>query len=431
MKRGDVAGMVPQGAAWRVAVRDLPQVWRQWESLEAAATLQETAPPFMHEGSVALRKITGVRPTPSRVDLWLGPGALLAGNDEEWCLSFRPGIALRVASAIHGLTGSESAPGIRRWGTLFYAWHQGLLLVAPGSEYLADVLDNGTEAFHGDSAVDSLSLSWSGESAGTLEIVAQEGLPIDLNIPLALDASNGPLRYTENWPEAMLVWNDHDANLAPQLGKVAETLAVSLVSPENVGLWRSMLTSWWQAQSPVPTLDHCGGEGVWMYPAPGQGADKGTFQTGRMLIGCDAPVFQPVEELESARPYQWDDRSGWLVLSPRHQASWSGIQQGDLVAWSNDTDLVPQLIDAIRGEEVSGALHVRMRWAPAMLLARDVIRELATKELIPGLSVDDVESHWLPYLNALGGWQLLAVTGEVDSGRLHLQGKLAATDMRE
>ena len=282
-----------------------------------------------------------------------------------------------------------------------------------------------------DRAADSVSFAWFGEAPGLLEIRAQEGLPFELDLLAAVDASNGPLRYTRNWPEALLVWNDRDGRLAPQLGEIAETLAVSVASPENVGLWRAMLTSWWRAQSPVPPLDLCGGEGVWMYSASDREDDNSVIQVGRLVDGCDATVLDTVEGLDGARPYQWDDRSGWLVLSPHHQASWSGVQQGDLIAWSNDTVIVPNMIDAAPGDGVSGVLYVRMGWAPAMRLAGDTLHGLTTGGLVPELSVDDVESHWLPYLNALGDWHYLTVRGEVDSRQLNLQGKLAASDLGE
>ncbi len=429
LKRSDHAGFVPQGAEWKVVAADLPQLWSQWENVPATTLLQELAPPFMHEGAVAIRKLTGVRPTPSRLRLWLGHGAVLAGNGTNWCLSLRPGIALRMVSMLHGLTAEAPRPEIRLWGDLAYGWRGGFLLVAPSADYLADVLQSGDKLPRDAVPPDALSLSWEGGRPGSLRVHAQDGFPFDLELSGITTAPNAPLRYTHGWPEAMVVLDSNNADTIAALRTTMDTQVARLLPPTVRNAWETLAAEWWSAQIPPVPFPACGDERAWVIFAPEDSEENGSLRIGQRQHGCGPKSLKFLEGLDNARPYRWDDRAGWLYLSPQHAASWSAAEDRDSVAWGTDPTLVPKLLNVPAAAPVSAIFFLRARWEPIVRQGRELLLDLAEQDLIPNYNAADIRAHWLPYLDAFAEWDALEATGDSRNGTLHIRGHLTTPGM--
>jgi len=424
-KSTDGAGIVPPDATWRIGAEDLPRFWRQWEGLAATQSLRAAAPPFMEDAAVAVRKATGVRPTPARVRLWLGQSALLAGTDSAWCLSARPGLAMRLATALHGLAAAPS--GLRTWGGLAYGWRDGYLLISPSGEYLSDVIEGGTVLPRAGTAPEAVALTWGGERPGALRIHAREGLPFDMELPAPAGLADGDLHYGAAWPEALAVVNVRGADGSGALLEALAQLAGPAVPHQLREVWDAAATAWWSAQIPPHLPEDCGGESAWVLFAPGPGEDALRF--GQVRVGCGPEVAAATGAVARARPYRWDDREGWLVISERHRAPLALGVDGERLAWANDPMVVPALLDGDGGVASPGSVHVRVHWEDAARLGKSVLRNLGEANLLPRLNGNEMTGGWQPYLDGLASWNQFVATGVTADGKLDIQGQLAAPDM--
>ncbi len=383
LMHSDAAGVALAQGEWQLVVGDMPELWRAWEGLDAYRALEELAPPFMHEGEVAVRQQTGIRPTPARVQRWLGNRALVSGIGPDWCASFRPGVAMRVASALHGLVATPVRPNIRTWGDYAYGWRDGFLVVSPSPERLSDALEHGevVPATTGDG--DSLNLTWSGAKGGALRVDAREGLPFELAFFNSIALKGGPVLHSQDWPDAMAVLSGNSAQNLEMAMDTMGKLAYEGLPPTYRDVWSDLASSWWTSQVPPVDFGSCSGALSWVAVASKDPNAKTEVYMGRVQEDCTQEALHAVAALSNARPYRWDDREGWLIASSHHERSWSVAQVGNEIAWTTSPSLVPFLLDTPGEEAQEGVLYLRAQWKPVAEMGRHVLLQLAENELIP------------------------------------------------
>ena len=424
LKQSDAVGFAPPEPAWQVVTADMPELWSQCSEHPAYGAFQEQGVPFLDTLSVALRKWTGVRPTPERLRFWLGGGAVVAGDGAHCLSSFRPGIALRLAAAIHGVFARDGGEGIRFYGDLAYAWRDGYLLVSTSVDYLTETLENGLAVSLPRSAAPEFLLTWAGEAPGSFRLETSSALPFVLELPLSEDPE-AILHHTASWPGAALLLNTCDKSVSDALARTAETVARPLIPPEIAAVVESVVAARWHAAVPPLPAFACPGEQVMALFPPGD--PRASTDLARVWIypGCgDIPATE-IAALDSARPMRWNDHEGWLVASPRHVHSWSALPAEGGLLLASDAHLVPQLLDEPPGDGQAGTLYLRVNWPPLTQWAGRQLVDLAEEELLPGLSAQDVRSDWLPYLNGLGSWPMLEAVGSGADNTLRIEGRLA------
>lgn len=428
LKRADHVGFLAPDPSWHVVATDLPEFWERLERCEAYIDFQAGGPPFAQEAALAFRKATGIRPTPWRLRLWLGAGALMSGDSDSWCLSFRPGVAMRVASGIHRVFSTPTEPGARRWGNLFYGWRDGYLLVSTSAPYLAAALEAGEAVRRTDGVADGLVWNWHGDQPGELTLYAREELPFRLKLDALALPDTSELTYTHSWPEAMAVANFQGAEIPQILRAAAESIVYPLFPAPARDVWKAVASAWWSAQVPPAAPIECGGELAWIAELSETRGKGNAIQFGQLKAGCVPTITGAIGELDQARPYGWEDQQGWLVISPRHEAPLAVCGVGDRVALANDPLFVPILLDGQAGTPVGGVAYVRLRWEEVMNLTRRILVDVAEKELIPGTGPDDIRRDWMPYLDGFSTWDLLVATGEKAGGGISIEGRLTAQD---
>jgi hypothetical protein len=130
--------------------------------------------------------------------------------------------------------------------------------------------------------------------------------------------------------------------------------------------------------------------------------------------------------MADARAMRWDDHTGWLLASPRHEGAWAVVQDGDRLVLVGDPLHVPDVLQDVPGAAETGVFQARLRWSPLTSWLRRQLLELAEDDLIPPYDVQHVRNAWVPYLSALAMWDTLEVTGDVDGDTLRIEGRLAA-----
>lgn len=428
MKHTDLRGYALADAEWKLESEDLPESWTQWEQSAEYALLQESAPPFMNDAAVAVRKVTGVRPTPSRLQFWLGRGGVVSGNSEGWALSCRPGVALCLASFFHRWVAESPADASYRWGEMIYAWHDGFFLVGSSVPTVQGLAQAGVPVERGGQDAEGITLAWKGPHAGRLSIAARDGLPFRLALNESTDDAEASLHYTAAWPDAMILLNYVDDSSVAALGGVARTLA-AWVMPDSLNAdGGAYVQAWWAAQlPPLPPLK-CAGEQAWVVFTSEEPEDNRSFEVGQLATRCAPASAATLAAMDVARIYQWEDQPGWLLTAPQYARARAVTFVEDTLVWTNEPTRMPSLLFREDLVDSSGQLFVRAQWAPTMGLARAWLLEFAEQDLIPGYDTEDLTQDWVPYLDALAAWSRLEATGRVVDGHFLLEGHLAHPD---
>lgn len=410
--------------AWTLESDDFPQHWRAWEQSAEYALIQEAAPPFMSEIAVAVRKATGVRPTPHRLALWLGRSGVFSGTEEGWVLSCRPGVALRLACFVHQWGAATPAEAVFEWGEIAYAWRDGFLLAGSTASLVQALAESGTPVSRGGHGAEGLSFAWDGERGARLTLSTETGLPFRLAVGEAATPTDGTLHYTSVWPDAMLVLNAVDESAMAALQEAGRALVPWVVPGKKETPWEAYVQAWWEGQvPPLPPRDSGGERALVVYPSQDSGDARG-LDVGQVTTQCARPSEATLATWETARPYPWEGQSGWLLSTARHGRVRAVARVGETLFWANEPTRMPSLLDPGNQEAREGQLYLRAEWKPVMQKVRNWMLELAGQELLPGYHVGDIQRDWVPYMDGLATWSRLEAMGHVVDGQLILEGQL-------
>ena len=426
LKSSPSAGFLPESATWQIEVANLPMAWAHLRQLSAFQAFRDSAPGALQAPPLAIRKMTGVRPTPSRLRFWLGSHALLGGDGGEWCLSVRPGIALRVA-ALFGLPGVPATdPGLEVPARPDYAtdWHEGFFLVASSRAYLDQVLAGDRALPRTPLESDVLALDWHGDDEGRAELRLEEGLPLSVSIPRASTPASPVVHEPASWAES-LAWAAcyGDEGLALAERAIAPLVHIGTVSA-GLDSWRETAGAWWSAFCPAGA------------PVPG---------TAGWSVGVFAADFRddvPVPELvftdhgDATEPWppepgfpkqrhRWGDREGWLVPVPGGARAWAVADAGETRYVASHEHLMTAALGAGEQAREGAVASLHVQWAPFGRALASLVRRAAREELLPGLNEDDVSRDIAPVFTALQAWGTLEFRLDVSGDGLQGEGYLA------
>ncbi len=425
LKHTALRGYALEAAEWKLESDDFPQRWTQWEGSSEYALLQESAPPFMSEAAVAVRKMTGVRPTPGRLEFWLGPSGVVSGKGEDWVFSCRPGVAMHLVTFFHQWVAESPAAGTYRWGDVVYAWRDGFLLAGSAVPVVQHLAQSGLPVERGGHGAEGLSFAWDGEYAGRLTVDTEAGLPFRLTVDETAEQDDSVLHFTTAWPDAMLLLNYADEASVSALCGAGRALAPWVMPGNRDTRWTSYVEAWWDSQlPPLPAID-CAGEQALVAFVAQEPGELRSFEVGQLATHCAPSAASDLEALKTSRPYQWEGQRGWLLSAPSYVGPRAVTLVEDTLIWANEPTRMPSLLEWGQPEAREGHLYLRAEWEPTMRTARHWVLALAEQELLPGYNVEDLRSDWVPYVDALASWSHLEATGRFVDGRFLLEGHLA------
>lgn len=427
LKTGGPEGFLAPSTQWQVAATDLPAAWEQWRGLDSCEAFRTHAPDVLQSLPVAVRKITGVRPTPERLRLWLGAHAVLSGDRDGWSVSFRPGLLMRVASLFVSparpvpLDGDQPA-----WARCAWGWREGVVVLASSTAYLDRVLLEGTPVVPSERPNDVLSITWSGDTKMALDLTLEDHLPFSLAIADIAATEQSTLRHGAGWSDAVCWGVLHDEGISQALAGVAREMASFLMGDDWLNAGRSIVRAPWDAAIPiVPGDDPKTERAMGIFKADFE-ADIPELEVIWVQVGDPANTLAYFATWMSPREHRWNETTGWLYPLPGEARAVAAAFQGETLYVTSHEHSMPLLLAGDPGEGVPGVAAFGLQWKSFSAALAGLMRRAADGGLLPEHNAEDIASDVLPVFEALGDWgrfEMELTAGE--DGGLRGQGYLA------
>lgn len=415
------AGYLPESAVWRVEASDLPGLFTRWNELNTSAAMRRASPALHQNIPLAICRMTGIRPTPGRTRLWLGRTFLVGGDSSGWCISVRPGIALRLASWLGGPLRNADEDDF--WRDYASDWRDGFLLVASSQMYLDQVLADGIPVPRAAVPEDAFRVSWEGEHAGLLEVAVAEQLPLLFRLKTPADPE-ARLRYAAGWPDAMLTVNTHRGAPVVNAALAGLAWAEGQVNPELAPGFRAVAASWWPAYCPMDLTRAPVGEWAAGIMDTDFSPDIPVLES--VWAGRASDPAAPLGLLPTTRQeHRWDDTTGWLLPVQGDARTWALAEREGTTFLTSHEHRMPALLATARREPEPGVGAVNLRWKPAMATLRDALVRAAKDGLLPGYDDRDVRADIVPCLDAFADWGTLQLHAGSEAGEVLGEGWIA------
>ena len=440
VKTPGVLGYFPDDARWVASSRDFPAFWAGVNDSDLRARLPQEAAQPLHEIGLRFRKWTGLRPTPGRWRLWLGPYLVASWSpDHGTGASLRPGLLLRAAAKPLGLGESAERLVLYRSG-LYYGWRDGYLILSQRSEYVEAALAQNAGVLRAEALGEGgrLRLRSRAKPQWTLTIAGENGLPAQGWIERSFMTEGPPLTLPHAWPAGpVMVVSGRDAqdtvdwvrNLLDQL-PAAEII--------NTGL-RDV-----EAQLPLEwTEDHEFSLALTSVDLAQPLAVPEVALVQRVVGGATLPEptppsmpfawpVPPHEDLAQANGANADSRpapemaEGWLrpVLGPDFTLS-VAVTGDDRYFTSREAAMSEYLGRVGPGVKLPVDLTLFVDWSQFLPVYESLLVRAAAYELLPRSSSDDIENIFLPYTVLLHNLGRLYIEGIAQDSRTLLNGFLA------
>jgi len=433
VKRAPIPGYCPQSTTWVAAAEDFGRFYQGLEQCDAAKALSDHVPRDLFDYQLAVRKATGIRPTPLRWRVWMG-NAFLAGVAPEgvgFCT--RPGLLLRAADALRRRFVRPVHGGrVFTLGRLFYGWRNGFLIVSPSHRYVTASLEADVPEVAASRARDELRVHALRDRRAVVRIRAADGLPVSGWVAGAVTKRNAPLSLPDAWPEAPLI--SVSASRWADLARLPLWIH-SAAAPGHV--WPPWL------EGVVETASE-----QWRVDRLPEDWDAGVRECSLAVMDVDTEEVTPVPEVAvvlradgSAHgphpleplapegqtiPYEWNGQPGLL-------APWLGEKltvclgsyDRDWLATSQEP-VMNDLIGALRpADPVEADVVVRVNWQELAATAGVLVRKAADFELIPRMNAQDAQKRLIPFLRAASELGSARLEGRCRGDRIAFRGFLA------
>ncbi|MBN2310032.1 MAG: hypothetical protein JXR94_13750 [Candidatus Hydrogenedentes bacterium] len=427
------AGYCPADATWTAAAEDFSALWRQAADTNAIARVREEWPRPLSNIELAVRKATGIRPTPSRWHLWMGRRFLMAGSPDGVGLCVYPGLLMRAAHLVHRATlrAGRGDDGVFRFGELSYGWREGYLIVSRSRPYVAASLAAPPAAVEESLGDDELRVAWRGPSPAQFRMRAADGFPVSGRIRLEITERAAPLTLPDAWaepPAASITatdWADVHALLAfieePFAGNPHwdEAKRLAAIVPRQWAL--DPLDAGWDASADQCALALIGLEFSGTLPVPRAAL---VLRPARPADGPHplAPLLGPVDAI----PYEWQGYPGVLApLAGENLALCLGRDERDWLATTQEPVMAALVGSLAAGPAVPADVAVRLRWEPVGAAVEQAMVAMGEMELAGERNKADVAADLLPVARGLARLGLLELEGEAQDGWVEFEGFLA------
>lgn len=413
------AAFCPEDADWIVTTPDFPRFFKNASATDLARALNDEAPRYYADWQLAVRRDTGIRPTPLRWRVWLGREFLAAVSSDGWGACVRPGFMLRAVDTLCGLRGWR--PAVRRFGPYYYAWRDGALIFSRSEKYVLASLD--AQPFNPPHARMTNDL-WVFESRACRSAV--RFFP-KTNINITCWLEGGPItpRQTSptlcDWPSGVTTaWAT--ASRPADLRILAEAVSAIIVRhtefstrPWFVSLqqFAGQAAAPWAFQTlPADWDAHVVEFALVLFdidvsepiPVP----EVGAVLRGKQEVLGQHP-FEPLAAAGPLLPYEWDGQPGLIAPRQGEKAAMCLSSQGRDWLVASQEPVMARLLRALRqapqpkndcGEHAADAVTA-IDWARAAKQAQSLARKWADLELFPRMNGEDVNEELIPLLRAL------------------------------
>ena len=176
----------PAAVDWTVTTPNLALFWSNAGMCDAVRRFALEWPP-LSAFELAVRKNTGIRPTPSRWRLWLGPTFSASGSKDEVGYCVHPGLLLHAAHRLLATLGTKPDSGVFQYRTWHYAWRNGSLVFSDSADYVRAALDAPPVRLDPELRSGQVRLERFGDAPATLTLAAGKTVRVQgsLGIPVA------------------------------------------------------------------------------------------------------------------------------------------------------------------------------------------------------------------------------------------------------
>ncbi len=431
---GGGAGFHPAGASCVVVSPDFPSFCAKVADTDAAARfLTETPRPF-EAFELAVRKATGVRPTPLRWDVWMGPRFVWSRWNGTQGMCAHPGLLLRAVHAWRSLWGARpDAEGVYACAGQYYAWRDGFLLVSPSPEYVKAALDSPLVDQLHEGNDTSLLVQW---NDGDLRVHPEPGLPVEGTLNLALQSTGASLRLADAWPDDAL-------------------LTLSTPTPEDaLRFWKTAVrpfetnATWTRCTHLFASLGR-----QWALGAPAEGWTGRIGEFSAAVTGVDITGTVPVpawgvrmrprvqESAQAEHPwlpvvaplapidYAWEGRPGCVATLMGERAAI--CLAGDGATWlaTSQPALMSELLASEIRETRAGAdAMLTINWKSAGKTAETLLKKAGELEIIPEMNDQEADAYLGKYARSFAHLGRLRIIGRARDGVVAFEGTLAAPE---
>jgi len=440
MKTAPFEGFCPNNAVWIVGAEDFPSFCRGVDQSDLGARYPKALRKHLADFQLRVRKETGIRPTPLRGRVWMGPTLLAAydGRDAGFCV--RPGLLLRgferVGRTLHRIPADQR---IGTFGTVYYAWREGFLIVSASRDYVAACLEAHPVTIEPSQARNELRLCFRGSSPAVLRIRGEDGLPISGWFQGDFTHRTTPLTLAElvlGDPRPILwvvatEWQDlrdfgaltlriidcFSGKSTEDIARVAQTMAVYLGEQWNL----DALPADWDSGVQECAAGLFNIDTTMLVPVPELA----------LILRCAEPTGgpHPLTRLASAvsmLPYEWEGIPGVRVPWLGEKATFCLAGAGRDWFLTTQEPLMAALLAAPRGNAALKAdLALRFEWDKAMDVVSALLRQAARYELIPRMNSNDVEERLMPVVQDLAELGRFELNARCEEGRVLFDGYVA------
>lgn len=437
LKTSSHYGYAPPDTGWLAASDDFGQFWAGIEQSDTMALLTETGPHPLAGLSSTFRRAVGIRPTPVRWNLWLGPRLIAWQRGDERGFCVRPGVLLRAAHLFH-LATRTTIQGTRvyRHRGLFYTWRDGFVLAATSPEDLTTAVEVTTARIGRAEHPRELRVAAHLPEEIRIHFQGADGLPVSGSVRLALFGGRSRLVTPAAWPvpPVCLLAAGDGRNLAALL-RTAGHKAASLPAMEWPARFAGALAQHWATPS-VETLASA---------VPGEQCvgiadfDLSVFPPLPVVAWLMRPEHSPegphpwaaLLPPDLAVPFEWEHHPGLIVPGLSEKASLYLGQTEALWVATTQEPLMADFATAVTpSSPVEADAMFVLDWNKAAHAAQALLRQLEELELIRPV---DRPFPGSGYAHVAGRFQHLGrvmLTGQVIENRLQFSGHLALQEDR-
>lgn len=381
-----------------------------------------------------VRKLTGVRPTPTRWRLWMGQRFLSAKTPNAFGVCTYPGLLLRGVSKVHGwLRAPVDASGVRAYGDVYFAWRDGFLIASQNPDYVRAAL--ASDPIEMKPGVSPHAVVFESRIAPivSLELVASDEFPIRGEIPSTVSARSAPMTLPSAWSDPPMA-----ACSATAWEDIASLLSVADGALTHSAYWNTIreagneLFTTWNLATPPPTwqdnrLDHCS-----LLLSGFDATSTVAYPELAFVVRSTLPAAgsHPLEgvlppEMEGI-PYEWAGYPG--MLYPMTGSQWApclGHHGRDWLATSRERLMRSLTENLDEGPPVEADFTVQVDWQQVSTTLLRVLMNVEDLELFPEMSAGEVRSTLMPIAKSIRHVGRTVILGNNVDGTNTINGLLA------
>ncbi len=435
LKTSDRYGYAPADTDWLAASDDFGQFWAGIEQSDTMAILMETGPHPLAGLSATFRRAVGIRPTPGRWNVWLGPRLVAWQRGDERGFCVRPGVLVRAAHLLHLSTRTTiQDTRVYRHRELFYTWRDGFVVAATSPADLATAAEVTTARIGRAGHPRELRFTAHIPEEVRLHFQGADGLPVSGSLRLALSGGRSRLVTPAAWPvpPVCLLAAGDGRNLAALL-RAAGRKAASLPAMERPARFANALVRHWgtpsfEALASIVPGEQCIGIADF---------DLSVFPPLPIVAWLMRPEHSP-EGLhpwaallppDLAVPFEWEHRPGLIVPWFSEKASLHLGQTEALWVATTQEPLMADFATAVTPSlPVEADAMFVLDWGKAAHAAQALLLQLEELELLRPVDRPFPGSGHAQIAGRLQHLGRVEITGLIVENRLEFAGHLAVQE---